>query len=120
MPVRKLPETPAVVLGVAMIRGAPVPILDVAALFGQAGRAERLILLRLGSRRVGLPAEAVLGIRPIEATELAELPALLANAPGELLTAIGTLDGELLMALETARIVPEDVLAAFERLGETA
>jgi purine-binding chemotaxis protein CheW len=112
---RPLPTTPfagapSFVLGVARIRGAAVPVVDLGALLGsrEPSQATRYLALRLdGSRRVALAVEAVVGLRSLAPAQLAELPPLLANADREAVAAIGTLDAELLLSLETTRIVPD-------------
>lgn len=112
---RPLPTTPfagapSFVLGVARIRGTAVPVVDLGALLGsqEASQATRYLALRLdGARRVALAVEAVVGLRSLTPEQLAELPPLLANADRDSVAAIGTLDAELLLSLETTRIIPD-------------
>src|SRR5690242_13991979 len=48
-PVERLTGTPPYVLGVSVIRGAPVPVVDVAMLVhGEAGRGNRVVTVRAG------------------------------------------------------------------------
>lgn len=92
---------PAFVLGVSLIRGAIVPVVDMALLLGAAPIREpaRLIVLRLGARAVALAVEAVIGVRAVAAGALQDLPPLLRDA-GEAVAAIAPLDHELLLVMQ--------------------
>jgi len=114
---RPLPVTPVsgaapFVAGLSVIRGAPVPVVDLGALLSRSEPPSptRFATLRLEGRRVALALEAILGVRDLPGT-LAPLPPLLADASSEAVSAIGRLDAELLLVLEAARIVPDSVWA---------
>jgi purine-binding chemotaxis protein CheW len=102
---------PDCVLGLSIIRGAPVPVVDLALLLGEATGAapSRLVTLALDGRAVALTVDAVLGVRAIDAGRLDALPPLLQDRTGAAIAAIGTLDEELLFLLQTARLVPDEV-----------
>ena len=119
LPATPFPGAPAFVLGLARIRGAAVPVIDLGALLGSAdpSQAARFLSLRLGGNRVAVAVEAVLGLRQFEPDELSELPPLLATANQEAVAAIGTLDAELLLFLETTRIVPDGLWALLDAGG---
>lgn len=115
MPVAPLAGAPGFVLGVAIIRGAAVPVVDTAALLGDGdAQATRLVTLRVDGRQVALMVDEVLGVRAMAHESLRDLPPLLRGAPVEAVSAIGALDSELLLVLESARMVPEDVWSALE------
>lgn len=110
LPVEPLARAQPFVLGMSVVRGAPVPVVDVAALLGErAANPERLVTLRVGERMVALALDEVLGLRDISG---AAVPPLLQDAAGEVVAAIGALDAELLLVLNTARAIPEAVLDA--------
>ncbi|MGA8643929.1 chemotaxis protein CheW [Candidatus Binatus sp.] len=116
-PVTVIAGAPGWVQGVAVIRGATVVVVDLGILLG-AGSAElkqaRVVTLRVGARVVGLAVESIVGVRDFERTMLAEVPPLLLQAHPEVLTAIGLLDGELMLVLDGSRIITEDELARLE------
>jgi len=99
--------------GVAMIRGELVPVVSLGRLLsGQAAADERrLILLAVGGRRVALGVSTVLGVRALPAATLAALPPLLDDERGTFVERLGQVDGELLLALRTARLLTEGSLA---------
>jgi purine-binding chemotaxis protein CheW len=100
--------------GVAMIRGAPVPVLDARKLLGvPSGRAGRFVVVRTHDRRVAIAVDAVLEISRIDGDTLSRLPPLLAEN-GAAVSAFGALDAALLIVLDAARILPEDVARALD------
>jgi purine-binding chemotaxis protein CheW len=110
LPVEPLSGAPQFVPGLAMIRGEPVPVVDAARLLGAEGaRPARFVSVRAGERRVALAVDSVLGVRSIPAGSLRELPPLLRDASAEFVSAIGMLDAELLLILQSTRLVPEDL-----------
>lgn len=121
LPVRALAATPDFILGVSLVRGAAVPVVDVGVLLGEpdAPGAARFIALRIGERGVALAVEAVLGIRALPDASLQQLPPLLRDTGSDVLSALGTLDAELLTVLKFARTLTEPLLHALE-LNEQA
>lgn len=106
LPIAPLAAPVAQVLGLALIRGSSLPVVDLAALLGLQGvTPQRFVVIAVAERHVALAVSAVLGLRPMPATE--SLPPLTREAPNELIAAIGWLDAELLMVLDSARLMPE-------------
>lgn len=108
---------PACVAGVAMIRGATVAVVDLGILLGAdsaAGSAARLVTLRVGQRTVGLAVHSVIGVREFDGAELAEVPPMLRQAHPDVLTAVGSLDRELLLVLDGSRILSEETMGRLE------
>jgi purine-binding chemotaxis protein CheW len=122
LPTQLLAAAPDFVIGVALIRGAAVPVVDAGALLGETGEpnATRFITLRIGERSIALAVEAVLGIRELDSTSLQQLPPLLRDASSEVLSALGSLDTEFLSLLELARTLTDPVLDALELSERTA
>jgi purine-binding chemotaxis protein CheW len=112
LPVEAVAGTPPFVRGVAMVRGVPTPVLDLAVLLGaDRGIAGRFVILRLGERQVAISVEAVLGVRMLAATTQ-QLPPLLHGAAHEAIHAIGTLDRHLLVVLRAGWQLPGEVWKA--------
>ena len=118
LPIKPVAGSPRCVSGLCIIRGAPVPVVDVGLLIGdRPTRIERLITVRTGDRTVALAAEAVPGIWSVEREKLDRLPPLLRDAAAETVSAVATLDAELLFLLRTASIVPEGFFRHLEADG---
>lgn len=116
-PVRAFAGVPEFIRGLAVIRGAAVPVVDAAsALFPEDGSSNprRFVTLRTANRRLALAVDQVLGVRDIDASQLAELPPLLSGAREHAVSAMGTLDRELLMVLRSGRLVPDEVWTALD------
>ena len=122
LPTRSLAGAPDFVVGLSLIRGAAVPVVDAGALIGatEAPAFTRFVTLRIGARTVALAVEAVLGIRNLPAAALQDLPPLLGEASPDVLSALGLLDADLLMVLQLARELTDPVLEAVELNGEPA
>jgi purine-binding chemotaxis protein CheW len=114
VPVQQVARAPIWVRGLAIVRGTPTPVIDTSLLCtGHAAPSHRLVTVRAGTRMIAMAVGAVLGVRSIKAAE--SLPPLLREATSEVVSTIGRLDAELLLFLNTARIVPGELL---ERPGD--
>lgn len=113
LPTERLAAAPDFVLGVALIRGAPTPVVDAGALIGATEPADfqRYITLRSGDSGVALAVEEVLGMRELPPASLNKLPPLLHEASVEMVSALGSLDAELLTMLKLARTLTDWVAA---------
>ena len=124
LPMEPFANAPGFVLGLALIRGVPVPVIDLAGLLGGgksesagAGGISRFVSLRADKRCVALAVDEVIDLRTLEASRLEDLPPLLADGSGAL-DAIGVLDSQLLLLLGTARMIPEESWSVLERSGK--
>jgi purine-binding chemotaxis protein CheW len=118
-PINPLAAMPPFMLGVSIIRGAPVPIVDAARLVGAAtpSAPHRVVTMKAGDRRVALAVDAVVGVRAMPAASLDQMPPLLRAVGEEIVSAISTLDTQLLLVLEGARTVPDSVWEAIDSHG---
>jgi purine-binding chemotaxis protein CheW len=116
LPVDRLADAPPFVSGMSIVRGRPTPILDAGLLISEnRGMPTRFVIVRIDERRsVGLAVDDVIGIRELAGSLLTDLPPLLRESEGAGISRIASLDGELLVVLETARIVPEAVWVGIE------
>jgi purine-binding chemotaxis protein CheW len=109
LPCDPVPGLPDFALGLSIIRGAPVPVLDLARLLGEPGpRAiTRYVTVRAGERTAALAVEEVLGTRELEIAAFRELPPLVANGVAGVVAALGSLDQQLLVLLQCSRTFME-------------
>lgn len=111
LPIEKIAGSPQPVLGLSVVRGLPIPVVDIGALFSEPDiNPQRIVTVRTGSRLVALAVNQVLGVRSIGPVALEDLPPLLREAAGEVVSAIGRLDSELLLFLSATRMLPEGML----------
>lgn len=111
LPIRPIAGVDVSVLGVAVIRGAPMVVVDASQLLGRAGAPSRFVTVRAGSRAIALAVEAVVGVRELAAATLEPLSSLLA---ADSLSAIGAADAELIVVLRASHCIPEHVARAIE------
>jgi purine-binding chemotaxis protein CheW len=123
LPIEPLPGMPPFVLGVAIVRGFPAPVVDAVRLLKPlasppppmiSSPSARFVSLKLGERTAVLAVDAVLDIRPLAAGIAADIPPLLRETGAEQMAVIGALDAQLLFVLEAARLVPEPVWSAIK------
>ncbi len=122
LPVRPVGGMPSFVRGLSVIRGSLVPVVDTGTLLGlpEAASPGRFVTLRMGERRVALSVEEVVGVRELASVSLHTLPKLLNRVRPRLAVLVGTLDAELLIALEEARLVPDWVWRSLDDPQESA
>ncbi len=114
LPITALPGAPTVVAGVSVVRGAPLPVVVAGRLFENVEQPPgRLVVVRAGARRIGLAFDSVLGVRSAPSKMLSALPPLL-DRGSPAVADIATLDEALMLVLDAARIVPEDVFVMLE------
>ena len=107
LPFEPLADAPPFVRGVAVIRGAPVPVIDLARLLGQAKSAvTRLITVRAGGRLLALAVGEVLGLKSDQEAGAKNMVPLLREVAQDSVSTIGTLDSEALLFLNTLRLLP--------------
>jgi purine-binding chemotaxis protein CheW len=116
LPVDRIAGMPEYVLGLAVVRGRPTPVIDASRVLGarDAGPPRRFIVLRVGARAVALAVEAVLAVAPAARERLESFPSLLGDAGSDLVASIGRRDADLLVVLRGARIVADPVWRALE------
>jgi purine-binding chemotaxis protein CheW len=101
----------AFVRGVSVIRGAAMPVVDLARLLGGGEHntvARRFVTVKVDERRAALAVEAVVGVRDIELARFQSLPPLLRHVGTEVVEAIGSSDVQLLLVLRAARLIPDE------------
>jgi len=118
LPVEVMAGTPPCVRGLAIVRGVPVPVIEVAALLREEERTVRLgssarfVTVKLGDRTIALIVDSVVGVRSLAPDSFRELPPLLRDSELDVIGAIGTLDAELVVVLRAARLVPQGLSGA--------
>ncbi len=110
LPIEPLAEAPAFIRGIAVIRGAPVAVLDLGHLLGQTRtKPSRFVTARVGGRTLGLAVTEVMGVlREDQIGAHAAVP-LLREAAGEAVSTIGSLDSEALLFLDKLQLLMEGV-----------
>ena len=110
VPVEPVPGLISYVRGISIIRGTPVPVVDLGDLLNRPGGvAGRFVTLRVADRQIALAVGRVLGVAEPDALTLVKLPSLLDDMAKDVIEAIGTLDSQLLVVLRNGWRLPEEV-----------
>ena len=108
-PVETLSGTPGFVLGMSIIRGVAVPVVDAAGLLGSKTKPIRFVTIRAGSGVAALATGDVMGVRALGDALLERTSPLLGELARDVVTAVAAADRRLVLVLETSRIVPAAV-----------
>jgi purine-binding chemotaxis protein CheW len=115
LPIQAVANTASAVLGVSIIRGQPLPVVDLGALLADSGvrggarTSTRFVTVRLGARHAAFAVEGVVGVRTLQPNTLHELPPLLRRIESDTVGALGVLDRELVAVLDSGRLLPDSV-----------
>jgi purine-binding chemotaxis protein CheW len=112
LPIEVIGGVPAYVRGLAIVRGEPTLVVDTARLLGrdEPDPPSRFVVVRTGERRIALLFDEVIGVRPIVPAMLSALPPVVRSVASDAIAAVGVVDAALLTLLETASIVPPELL----------
>lgn len=107
LPVEPLADKPPFVAGLAIIRGAPTPVVDVGEMLGVGGSSDwtRFVTVRTRHGEVALAVDAVIGVSELVDAEFRELPSLVQTADAQHVATVAARDQALLFVLEAARVI---------------
>lgn len=108
-PVTPLPHAPSEVLGVMNLRGAVIPIYDLAARFGLPETVESprnvIMVAMQGDQTVGLLVEAVSEILSVTAEQIQETPDVRSESVRQNITGVITLEDGMTRVIDLGAIV---------------
>ncbi len=109
VPVTALAGVPHFITGLALVRGEPLPVIDLATFMDprSSRHVSRFVTVRAAGRQAVLAVDAVLGVADIDSKF--DTPSLVADACQQSIEWLSARDGELLALLSTARIVPPEL-----------
>ena len=116
-----VPSAPDLIEGVINLRGKIIPVMDLRKRFGQADlqpdKKNRILVVELGSKLVGLIVNAASEVLKIPPSEIAAPGTVFAEGESAYVTGVGKLKSRLIILLDIAKLLqrPE-----FKRLEEVA
>jgi purine-binding chemotaxis protein CheW len=104
-----LPRQPDYMRGVLNLRGVMVPIIDLRCRFGQ-GMTEAtplhiVIVVQIGARHVGLLADRVLDIVPVDASQIQPVPRIAQGSRAEFLSGLVTIESGMIALIDLSRLL---------------
>jgi purine-binding chemotaxis protein CheW len=111
LPIEAVAGVPSFVFGLSVLRGVPVPVINLANLLGASSSAAlaRFVAVRAGDRTALLAVESVVGVMALPEGMLESLPPLVRDMSAQILDTIGKLDEGMLFVLKSGHIVPDAV-----------
>ncbi|NBW74934.1 MAG: chemotaxis protein CheW [Sphingomonadaceae bacterium] len=107
-PVTRLPNVPAYVAGVVNLRGAVLPVIDLAARLGwettQATQRHAIIVAQLGGQAFGLIVESVSDIVTISGDALQQPTAIAGDAIASFLEGLAAVEEQMVMVLDLTKL----------------
>jgi purine-binding chemotaxis protein CheW len=104
-----LPRQPDYVRGVLNLRGVMVPIIDLRCRFGQgmtdATPLHVVIVVQVGTAHVGLLADRVLDIVPIDASRVQRVPRVEPETRVEFLTGLVTIESGMIALIDLSHLL---------------
>ena len=112
-----LPQSPDYMTGVINLRGAVLPIMDLAQRLGLAGHEPTvrsvIIVVQVGERLVGLLVDAVSDILSVTPEEIQVAPDLGCDSVRTFVKGLISMDGRMISEIAVERLLPEvEALAA--------
>ena len=115
-PATALPHTPGYVRGVINLRGAVLPIIDLAARlgFGSADPTDRhvIVVAEIGTQLVGLLVDAVSDILTVTDEMVQPTPDIASDAAKSFIRGVMTVEQRMVSVLSLDRVLPADTLDA--------
>ena len=107
-----LPKQPDYVRGVLNLRGVIVPIIDLRCRFGQgtteASPMHIVIIVQIGPRQVGLLADRVIDIVPVDAGKIQPVPRIAQASRIDFLSGIVTVESGMIALIDLPHLLTMD------------
>ena len=124
----EIPMMPSFIRGVINLRGAVVPVVDLAARFGgkpsDVQRRTCIVIIEVqqedAKHDLGIMVDAVSEVLEIPGSEIEPAPSFGAKIRADFIAGMGKVDGKFVIILEIQRVLSVDEMAAAADLGEAA
>jgi len=111
LPVSAIPDMPPFLLGVAIIRGALTPVVQLSQLIGAKASmlSTRFVTMATGTRITAFAVDSVIGVHLLDLALVLPITILSTQVESSNIAAITLLDSELLLVLQNSRIINDEV-----------
>jgi purine-binding chemotaxis protein CheW len=124
--ITEVPTMPEFILGVVNLRGAVVPIVDLAARFGkkrcEPGRKTCILILEIEAHAekqyLGIVVDSVSTVVKIPSEEIVAPPSFGANIRPEFISGMGKVNGKLAIILNVNSVLSVDEIATLAEVGD--
>lgn len=109
MEITRVPNAPEFVEGVINLRGRVIPVVNLRSRFGLERKPQdkdtRIVVVELTNKVVGFVVDAVSEVLRIPQSLMEAPPPLVAGINAEYITAVGKLEGRLLILLDLDKVI---------------
>jgi len=124
----EIPMMPPFIRGVINLRGAVVPVIDLAARFGgknsEVQRRTCIVIVEMrvndAKQELGIMVDAVSEVLEIPPSEIEPPPSFGARIRSDFIAGMGKVDGKFVIILEMQRVLSVDEMVQLAGVGETA
>jgi purine-binding chemotaxis protein CheW len=121
----EIPMMPAFIRGVINLRGAVVPVVDLAARFGgaasQIGKRTCIVIVEMQQddtkQDLGIMVDAVSEVLEIPGSEIEPPPAFGAKIRADFIAGMGKVSGKFVILLDIQRVLSVDEMATLAQVG---
>ncbi|CAN7682407.1 chemotaxis protein CheW [Pseudoduganella sp. LjRoot289] len=122
--VTTVPMMPASICGVINLRGAVVPVLDLAVRFGRVPspptKRTCVVIVEMasdgGQQVLGVLVDSVSAVLEIAGADIEPAPTFGARVPGDFIEGMGKVDGKFVILLQLSEVLSVDQLVALSAL----
>jgi purine-binding chemotaxis protein CheW len=123
----EIPMMPAFIRGVINLRGAVVPVVDLAARFGGkisgVQRRTCIVIVEItqedAKHDIGIMVDAVSEVLEIQANEIEPPPSFGAKIRADFIAGMGKIAGKFVIILEIQKVLSVDEMALLANVGQT-
>lgn len=109
LPIESLSRAPFGVLGIALVRGRPAPVLDFSPALQRAPTPPtRFVSMRAGERTLVLAVQQVAGITRFDESQFERTPPIVDAFAPEAVEALGRVDDEVLTLFSASKLLSEE------------
>lgn len=118
-----VPSAPDTVEGVINLRGKIIPVMDLRKWFGhadlQADKKNRILVVELDNKLVGLIVNAASEVLKIPPSEIAAPGTMFAEGESSYVTGVGKLKDRLIILLDISKLLHRQEFKQLEEVAET-
>ena len=122
----EIPMMPAFIRGVINLRGAVVPVIDLAARFGgqqtEVSRRTCIIIIEIGNGEerhdIGIVVDAVSEVLEVSSADIEPAPSFGAKIRADFIDGMGKIGGKFVIILSIQKVLSVDEIAALAKVAE--
>lgn len=119
MPLTRVPNAPAFVMGVCNLRGSVIPVIDLKKRLSLPSRQvenAKVIIVNIGSQTAGMTIDSSVDVTMIETDEIEPSPTLVTGIDAQFIFGVAKLSSRLLVILNIDRVLSVDQLEALDSM----